>query len=428
MENVTIIPVNPLMIFPFAFLLLSIAVIPLINKHWWDKNYPIPSFGFGIIVVIYYFFFLKNIPRMVHIGFEYISFISLIGSLFVVAGGIHINIRGRATPHANVIMLLIGAIVSNFLGTTGASMILIRPYLKVNKYRLTSYHVVFFIFIVSNIGGALTPIGDPPLFLGYLKGVPFFWVIGKVWHIWALTIGLVLTVFYFIDHHFYKKVKEKLREEVEAKGEEPHVSGLHNVLFLIAILGAVFINEPKLLREIIMIAAAIGSYFTTKKEIHERNEFNFIPIKEVAILFVGIFATMVPCLDWLQLNAEKIGIRTPGQFFWGTGILSGILDNAPTYLNFLSASFGLQNLQLDNHIHMKIFLEHHWKYIQAISVAAVFFGATTYIGNGPNFIVKSIAEQSGAHCPSFFGYIIKYSFPILVPIFAFIWLLFFRFN
>src|SRR3989304_6248229 len=258
MENVTIIPVNPLMIFPFAFLLLSIAVIPLINKHWWDKNYPIPSFGFGIIVVIYYFFFLKNIPRMVHIGFEYISFISLIGSLFVVAGGIHINIRGRSTPHANVIMLLIGAIVSNFLGTTGASMILIRPYLKVNKYRLTSYHVVFFIFIVSNIGGALTPIGDPPLFLGYLKGVPFFWVIGKVWHIWALTIGLVLTVFYFIDHHFYKKVKEKLREEVEAKGEEPHVSGLHNILFLIAILGAVFINEPKLLREIIMIAAAIG--------------------------------------------------------------------------------------------------------------------------------------------------------------------------
>jgi len=426
MENITILSVNPLMMLPFALLLLSIAVIPLINKEWWDKNYAIPSFGLGLIAIIYYIFFLKNTLRMVHTGFEYISFITLIGSLFVVAGGIHINIKGQSTPHANVIMLFIGAIVSNFLGTTGASMLLIRPYLKVNKYRLTEYHVVFFIFIVSNIGGLLTPIGDPPLFLGYLKGIPFFWVIGKVWHIWALTVGLVLAVFYFIDHNYYKKVREKIRAEVETKGEKTEVSGLHNILFLILILGAVFINKPKLLREIIMISAAIGSYFTTNKEVHERNKFDFIPIKEVAILFAGIFATMVPCLDWLQLNAEKLGIRTPGQFFWGTGILSSILDNAPTYLNFLSASFGLHHLQLDSHAHMNIFLKEHWKYIQAISVGAVFFGANTYIGNGPNFMVKSISEQAGAHCPSFFGYVIKYSLPILIPIFVVVWVVFFR--
>ncbi|OGL40773.1 MAG: sodium:proton antiporter [Candidatus Schekmanbacteria bacterium GWA2_38_9] len=426
MENITILPVNPLMIIPFALLLLSIAVVPLINKEWWDNNYTIPSLGLGIIPIIYYTFFLKNASRMAHIGFEYISFITLIGSLFVVAGGIHITIMGRSTPHANVILLAVGAIISNLLGTTGASMLLIRPYLKANKYRISGYHVVFFIFIVSNIGGALTPIGDPPLFLGYLKGVPFFWLIGKAWHIWAFTIGLVLAIFYFIDLHYYRKVKEKLREEVEAKGEEARASGLHNIIFLIIILLAVFINEPKFLREIIMIAAAAGSYFTTKKEVHERNDFHFAPINEVAILFAGIFATMVPCLDWLELNAGTLGIRTPGQFYWSTGILSGVLDNAPTYLNFLSASFGLHSLQLDNPVHMKIFIEEHWKYLQAISISAVFFGAITYIGNGPNFMVKSISEQAGAKCPSFFGYIIKYSLPILIPIFAVVWFLFFR--
>lgn len=426
MENIAILPVTPLMIIPFALLLLSIAVIPLINKEWWDKNYSIPSFGFGIITVIYYIFFLKNASRMAYTGIEYISFITLIGSLFVVAGGIHITIRGRSTPHTNVIMLAVGAIVSNLLGTTGASMLLIRPYLKANKYRLTGYHVVFFIFIVSNIGGALTPIGDPPLFLGYLKGVPFFWLIGKAWHIWAVTIGLILIIFYFTDLVNYRKVRGKLREKVEAKGEEAKISGLHNIIFLLIILLAVFINEPKLLREAIMIAAAIGSYFLTKKEVHEQNDFNFLPIKEVAILFAGIFATMVPCLDWLELNAEKLGIKTPGQFYWSTGILSSVLDNAPTYLNFLSASFGLHNLQLDNYSHMKIFLDEHWRYLQAISIGAVFFGANTYIGNGPNFMVKSISEQAGAECPSFFGYIIKYSLPILIPIFALVWWMFFR--
>ncbi|CUS81051.1 sodium:proton antiporter [Candidatus Kryptonium thompsonii] len=442
-----ILPVNPVMITPFILLLLAIAVMPFINRHWWEHNYPFVSFALGAVTVIYYFFILKNAPRMLHTAIEYFSFISLIGSLFVVAGGIHIRVKGRSTPLANVILLGIGSVISNLLGTTGASMVLIRPYIRLNKYRISGYHIVFFIFIVSNIGGMLTPIGDPPLFLGYLKGIPFFWVITKVWHIWLISVGTILLIFFLIDRHHYKKLPYVMEKEIETKGEEAVVEGLHNVIFLAIILGAVFLKEP--IRETIMIGSAIASYLTTKKEIHERNDFNFIPIKEVAILFAGIFATMVPALDWLELNAEKLGITHPGQFFWGTGILSGFLDNAPTYLNFLSAAFGLHGLSVDNPLHMKAMLgmlspndlshlhilhnsnvfpvtPESWKYIQAISVSAVIFGAMTYIGNGPNFMVKSIAEQAHVKMPSFFGYMIKYSIPILLPIYTLIWFIFFR--
>ncbi len=442
-----ILPVNPVMITPFVLLLLAIAVMPFINRHWWEHNYPLVSFALGAVSVVYYFFILKNAPRMIHTAIEYFSFISLIGSLFVVAGGIHIRVKGRSTPLANVILLGIGAIISNLLGTTGASMVLIRPYIRLNKYRISGYHIVFFIFIVSNIGGMLTPIGDPPLFLGYLKGIPFFWVIARVWYIWLIAVSLVLLVFYLIDRYNYKKLPDVMEKEIEAKEEEAVVEGLHNVIFLALILGAVFLEEP--IREIIMIGSAVASYFTTKREIHERNDFNFIPIKEVAILFAGIFATMVPALDWLELNAEKLGITHPGQFFWGTGILSGFLDNAPTYLNFLSAAFGLHGLSVDNPVHMKAMLgmlspnelshlhvlhnsnvfpvsPDSWKYVQAISVSAVMFGAMTYIGNGPNFMVKSIAEQAHVKMPSFFGYMVKYSIPILIPIFTLIWFIFFR--
>ncbi len=441
-----ILPVNPIMIAPFIILLLAIAVMPFINRHWWEHNYPLVSFALGAVSVIYYFFILKNAPRMIHTAIEYFSFISLIGSLFVVAGGIHIRVKGRSTPIANVILLGIGAVISNLLGTTGASMVLIRPYIRLNNYRISGYHIVFFIFIVSNIGGMLTPMGDPPLFLGYLKGVPFFWVISHVWYIWLIAIVSVLFVFYLIDRHNYKKLPDVMEKEIEAKGEEAVVEGLHNIIFLLIILGAVFLKEP--IREIIMIGSAVASYLTTKREIHERNDFNFIPIKEVAILFVGIFATMVPALDWLELNAEKLGITHPGQFFWSTGILSSFLDNAPTYLNFLSAAFGLHGLSVDNPIHMKAMLgmlssndlshlqilhnsnvfpvtSESWRYVQAISVSAVMFGAMTYIGNGPNFMVKSIAEQSHVKMPSFFGYMVKYSIPILIPIFTLIWLIFF---
>jgi Na+/H+ antiporter NhaD/arsenite permease-like protein len=444
------VPVNAWFITPFILLLLSIAVIPFIDRIWWEKNYPLVAFTLGFIVIFYYAFSLHNTPRLFLTSYEYLSFISLIGSLFVVSGGIHVRLSGKSTPKGNVALLATGAVVANILGTTGASMLLIRPFLRINKYRIKGYHVVFFIFLVSNIGGALTPIGDPPLFLGFLKGVPFFWIITRVSTIWILTIGMILLVFYSIDVYNFQKESIKIKKAATAVIDEPEVSGLHNIVFLLIIIAAVFIESPAplMLREVIMWSAALASFLTTKKEIHEKNDFNFVPLKEVAVLFAGIFATMIPALDWLDLHAASIGIATPGQYFWGSGILSSVLDNAPTYLNFLTAAFGLHGANVDNVQHMHLMLglttpsaagfpnplqagamvitSQTWRYVQAISIGAVFFGAITYIGNGPNFMVKSIAEQSGVQCPSFFGYIVKYSLPILVPIFAFIWFLFFR--
>ena len=322
--------------------------------------------------------------------------------------------------------LFIAAILSNLLGTTGASMVFVRPWIRMNKYRLTAHHVVFFIFLVSNVGGALTPIGDPPLFLGYLKGVPFFWVIGHVWPIWLLAVLLLIGTFFVLDSVNFRKAPPEVRKK-ETAHEEWKFLGAHNVFFLAMIIGAVFINRPPFLREAIMLVAAVLSYKMTSKPIHESNDFNFGPIKEVAVLFAGIFATMIPALEWLERHASEIGIQSPGQFYWGSGALSSVLDNAPTYLNFLSAAVGLfgSGQHAGQEAVRELLLEHS-QYIRAISVGSVFFGAVTYIGNGPNFLVKSIADQSKAHTPSFFGYFFKYSVPILIPIFVLVWALFFR--
>lgn len=472
-EEMHVVPVDPLMIIPFVVLLLAIAVAPFINKHWWERFYPHVALSLGLVTIIYYVFVLDNLDRMLQSGQEYISFICLIGSLFVVAGGIHIRIKGKSKPLANVFLLSVGAVLANIVGTTGASMILIRPYIRVNKYRIKPYHVVFFIIIVSNMGGALTPIGDPPLFLGYLKGIPFFWIAQTVWFKWAIAMALILGTFYLIDLLNYNKLPARSRHSAEEAKEVGEASGVQNIFFLMVILAAVFIQHPVFVREALMILAAAGSYLTTKHEIHQKNEFNFLPIKEVAFLFAGIFATMVPALDWLTLNASQLGIQTAGQFYWTTGLLSAFLDNAPTYLNFLSAAIGLhvqpnavteimhvvrdhgadiariegpQALEIKNafatllkyhydhvaagsipadYINTAYLIGNESKYVQAISLAAVFFGSCTYIGNGPNFMVKSIAEQSGVPCPSFFGYIVRYTLPILLPIFFGIWLLFF---
>ena len=462
------------MALPFILLLLSIAVIPFISKTWWERNYALVAGFLGVVSVAYYLLILGSTERPLHTLEEYVSFIALIGSLFVVSGGIHIRIRGKSTPAANVVLLAIGGVVSNVVGTTGASMILIRPYLRVNNYRVQPYHVVFFIFIVSNMGGALTPIGDPPLFLGYLKGVPFLWVLQQVWPAWLFAIGCILALFFVIDTLAFRRLSRQAHRAVEEHPEEGEVSGLHNILFLAVILAAVFITHPPFLREAIMLLAAAGSYVSTRHEIHRKNEFNFIPIKEVGILFLGIFATMMPALDWLEQNAARIGIQTAGQFYWTTGLLSSFLDNAPTYLNFLSAEIGLlvrpeavtqvQHLigahgtnlgalpasvapdvaatfgtllryhfdlvqsgaVTDDIIRTAYLLGNHPLYVQAISIAAVFFGACTYIGNGPNFMVKSIANQYGVDTPTFFGYVVKYTLPMLLPLFALVWLLFFR--
>jgi len=444
-EGHRVIPVEAYMLAPFVLLLLAIAIVPFISDAWWGRYYPHVSFVLAAVVVAYYLFVLNNGPRMCVTAVDYFSFMAITGSLFVVSGGILIRIPRGATPFSNTLMLLIGSTITAVFSNTGASMILIRPYLRMNKGRLSAYHVVFFIFTVSNIGGLLTPVG-PPLFLGYLKGVPFFWVTVHLWLIWALETALVLAVFYLMDRHFYNKAKHAGAPAAKKIKELFSVEGWHHSIFIVVILLAVFLETP--VREIVMIAAGFLSYIVMREEIHKENEFNFIPVKEVGILFFGIFATMVPVLDWLELNAGKIGLTEPGQFYWASGILSSFLDNAPTYLNFLSAACGLHGLSVDNVTHVKAMLgllpvdelaklqiaadaprvlnNISWKYVAATAAGSATFGACTYIGNGPNFMVKSIAEQFNVKMPSFLGYVIKYSIPILIPIFTLVWYLFYH--
>ncbi len=355
---------------------------------------------------------------------EYASFIVLVGSLYVVAGGIHIGVKGEATPLVNSLFLAIGAVLSNILGTTGASMLLIRPWIRMNRYRITAFHIVFFIFIVSNVGGCLTPIGNPPLFLGFLRGVPFFWTLTACLPAWLLENSLLIGIFYFLDQRNFLKAPKEIRE-METAEEEFRISGLNNVFLIAVILGAVFISQPFFLRETIMIIAALASWFLTPKEIHQRNKFNFHPIKEVAWLFFGIFLTMVPALDYLELHSEQFGLEIPMHFFFATGFLSSVLDNAPTYLSIVAADFGHFHLQLDDRGDVSRFVSEQGDHLLAISLGAVFFGAMTYIGNGPNFLVKSIAENAKVNCPSFFGYIFRYSLPHLLPSLVLIAVIFF---
>jgi Na+/H+ antiporter NhaD/arsenite permease-like protein len=291
-----------------------------------------------------------------------------------------------------------------------------------NKYRVTAHHIVFFIFVVSNIGGCLTPIGDPPLFLGYLQGVPFLWVAEHCWPMWVVGVGLLLAIFYVVDRLNFIRATREIREK-ETGHETWKFDGLVNLAFLAVILGAVFINKPILLREAVMLAAAFGSYFTTEKSVHEANRFHFHPIREVAILFIGIFATMMPALDWLGVNARELLGQNPAPevFYWGTGALSSTLDNAPTYLGFLSALFGTSGANEIGEL-----LSRHSLSLIAISVSAVFFGAATYIGNGPNLMVKVIADHEKIRTPAFLGFILKFTLPFLLPVLVIIWLIFFH--
>ncbi len=414
---------HPAMIAPFALLLLAIAVMPFLNANWWHHHYPKVAVGLGAITVVYYLFALKNGVRMLHVAHEYVSFIALIGSLFVVSSGIHIRVKGEAKPWVNCLFLFIGAVLANLIGTTGASMLLIRPWIRMNKYRITAFHIVFFIFIVSNVGGCLTPIGDPPLFLGYLKGVPFWWTLQKCWPAWALAVTALIAVFYAFDRRNFLRAPREIRD-FETARETWKIDGLRNLAFLAVILGAVFIEHPLGLREALMISAMVGSYFLTPKPIHEANDFNFDPIREVAWLFLGIFATMVPALDYLEIHAGELGLDSAMKFYWLTGALSGVLDNAPTYLTFLAAAMGREHLSLNDSAQVGQFAAQHELELLAISLAAVFFGAMTYIGNGPNFMVKSISERAKVKTPDFFSYLWRFALPILIPVFAVIALLF----
>ncbi len=413
---------NPWMILPFALLLGAMAFAPLRAPQWWRRHHARVAIGLGAVTLGYYLFVLRDAPRVLHTGRDYAGFIALIGSLFVVSGGIHIGVKSGATPLANVIFLFVGAIVANVLGTTGAAMLLIRPWIQMNRHRVTAHHIVFFIFIVANIGGCLTPIGDPPLFLGYLQGVPFWWIAKNCWPMWATAVGLLLAIFYAVDRADFLRASRAGREPETAQ-ETWRCDGLPNLFFLAVILGAVFVNRPIFLREALMLAAALGSWFTTPPSVHAANDFDFQPVREVAVLFAGIFATMMPALDWLNLNARSLlgDQPSPGIFFWGTGILSSALDNAPTYLGFLNALFGVTGAKAIPEL-----LRQNPAGLLAISIGAVFFGAATYIGNGPNFMVKAIADQRKIRAPSFLEFVFKFTLPCLLPVLLAVWLLFFR--
>ena len=425
---------DPLMVIPFVVLLLMIATGPLFYHHFWEHHYPKVAIFLGMITTFYYIAILNDTLSLLHTLAEYLAFIALLASLFVASGGILIKVDKKSTPMVNVIILLIGAVIANVIGTTGASMLLIRPFIKLNRKRIKPYQVIFFIFLVSNIGGALTPIGDPPLFLGFLRGVDFFWFFSNIWHIWLPTVLLILAIFYVIDSR--NKVEDDDENEYTGKIE---FKGLKNLGFLLIILISVFIDPaviswvPSLaplpfgIREIIMFAVVYFSYKTADEEILKANEFDFEPIKEVAYLFIGIFATMIPALQLIAHEAKAYGDKlNEGIFYWSTGLLSGFLDNAPTYLNFLSAEMGKFGLDINNVEDVHRLSIEQPLYLAAISVAAVFFGAMTYIGNGPNFMVKSICERSGIKMPSFFAYWIKYAIPILIPVFILVWLVFFN--
>ena len=419
---------NPWIMLPFALLLAIIALAPMLWPKGWTKHYAKVAYFLGAITLGYYLFGLHAYARVVDTAHDYVSFIVLIGSLFVVAGGIHIRVKGQATPLLNTAFLLIGAIISNLLGTTGASMLLIRPWLRMNHRRVGGHHIAFFIFIVSNVGGCLTPIGDPPLFLGFLKGVPFWWCAATCWPVWCVGVGFLLALFYCLDAASCRRAREGIRGQPVAT-DGWRFDGLWNLGFLLIILGAVFIHHSLFLREDIMLVAAGASYFTTRKEVHAANHFHFHPLQEVAILFVGIFATMMPALDWLQAHAAGLASPSPALFYWGAGTLSSILDNAPTYMCFFSAAVGLtgghaggSSADVVNMLGPGQFHE----YLRAISVGAVFFGANTYIGNGPNFMVKSIAERQQVRTPGFMEFIFRYAVPCMGPMLVLIWLLFFR--
>ncbi len=435
-------------VIPFVLLLIMIATGPLFFEHFWHKHYPKVSIVLAMMVVLYYLFALHNTHSPIHALIEYIPFISLLSALYIASGGISISIDRKPSPFANISILSVGAFISNIIGTTGASMLLIRPYVKLNRARVRSYHIVFFIFMVSNVGGSLTPIGDPPLFLGFLKGVPFEWTIIHNFVPWLIACILLSFVFYFLD----KRNKDKAYADDESNPQysgKIKIEGSKNFIWLVIVIITVFIDpnifswvpyipydglKVSYIKEVIWILVAFLSFRLASKKALSANDFSFEPIKEVAFIFIGIFGTMMPAIDLVGVFAsseEGASLITHNTLYWGTGLLSGFLDNAPTYINFLTAAMAANGMDISMMSDVISFangeVPNSILYLKAISVGAVFFGAMTYIGNGPNFMVKSIAEQIGIKMPSFFGYIVRYSIPFLIPILLITWLLFFAF-
>lgn len=437
---------------PFVGMLLCIAICPLVVGEWWEKWKPAAVIFWSLAFVIPFAVFIgagtawEQVLESI-IG-DYLGFIVLLFGLFCVAGNIVLEGDLVGTPKLNVLLLLIGTALSGWIGTTGASMVMIRPLIRANKWRQRKAQIViFFIFLVSNIGGCLTPVGDPPLLMGFNNGVGFFWSLNLL-PVMLLNVAILLLLFFIIDNNAYKKdVADGLKPETSEEKKKLRLAGAHNIIFMIVIVAAVilsgvlpqqvpffakgihFYGEVELsyasiLEMVMILAAAFLSFHTTKKEVREENHFTWDAIQEVAVLFIGIFITMIPALLILKARGSELGIERPWQFFWMTGFLSSFLDNTPTYLVFFTTAVhstltgGTMVKVLDGTI-PKIFL-------MAISCGAVFMGANTYIGNAPNFMVRSIAEENGIKMPSFFGYM-AWSVSCLIPVFLIDTLIFFLF-
>uniref|UniRef100_A0A7C2NZ39 Sodium:proton antiporter n=1 Tax=Schlesneria paludicola TaxID=360056 RepID=A0A7C2NZ39_9PLAN len=430
---------------PFAILLLAVAVFPLANPHWWEHNSS-KALVAGLLAVPTALYLVTFGPAGTHALWhafeEYVSFVLLLGSLFVISGGVYVRGRLAGTPLVNTGFLTIGTAIASFVGTTGASMLLIRPLLRANETRNRVAHiVVFFIFTVSNCAGLLTPLGDPPLFLGFLKGVPFEWTF-RLTPQWLVVNAILLAVFFVWDTLVYRREKAAGEQEAPLTTDPPQeqfgLEGVHNFLFLGAIIAIIYCKGngigtggkdwPPFLQEVLMLVTGVASYLVTSPQLRIKNRFSFGPINEVAVLFAGIFVTMIPALAILNVQGKNLGIASEWQFFWATGVLSSFLDNAPTYLTFAATAAGIHGVPADGK-YLAEFLALPPEsgaagILAAIACGAVFMGANTYIGNGPNFMVKAIAEENNVRMPSFFGYML-YSGGILLPIFGIVTLVFF---
>ena len=440
-------------VFPFVAYLLLIAALPLVAGHFWEsnRNKLILGLAVGAPVIAYLLWRPGGVDLLAASASDYVSFMMLLGALFVISGGIYLKGALTASPTVNTSLLAVGAVVASLIGTTGSSALLIRPLLRANVARARTTHVfVFFIFIVSNGGGLLTPLGDPPLFLGFLRGVPFTWTF-RLAPAWALVNGSLLVLFYVFDRVIFARDRDSFIEPSQAQArvdstsgavatEALRIEGGINALWLLGVVLTIFAmgtvapalipnhHVRSLVQVLAMASFAVLSLKTTPRAVHEANRFSWGPIVEVAAVFVGIFITMVPALEFLGEQGASLGIVKPWQFFWASGVLSSVLDNAPTYLTFASLANGVadggQGLLSASHLGALAAHPAGAPLLIAVSCGSVFMGANTYIGNGPNFMVKAIAEQHHVPMPSFFGYTL-WSGAILLPLFLVVGLLLF---
>jgi Na+/H+ antiporter NhaD/arsenite permease-like protein len=436
-------------VIPFMGILLSIALFPLLAPRFWHHHFPKVSVFWALVLALPFVIAYKGeaFSEILHIYIvDYIPFIILLGALFTCSGGILLRGTPAGSPLINVIFLAIGTVLASMIGTTGASMLMIRPVLRANAARRSKVHVIaFFIFLVSNIGGSLTPLGDPPLFLGFLHGVPFFWTL-RLAPETGLVSAALLAVFFLWDTLLYRR--EQADQPAGRESEPLRLEGGHNFIFLGGIVGGVIlsglwhaselsilgvhIGAQNIVRDLILIAMAVLAYVTTKAATRADNQFTWFPIKEVAILFFGIFMTIIPALAILKAGEQGAlaglirSVRMPAHYFWASGSLSSFLDNAPTYLTFFNSALGRFYAGLPETQGVARLIAENGVYLKAISLGAVYMGANSYIGNAPNFMVRSIAEESGVKMPSFFGYMVKYSIPVLIPVFILVTLVFFQ--